>query len=119
MLVGVNAALIDLFDTLVWSEWPVLRERLSSAIGIDRAVLVHAYEVTYEGRQTGAYGSAEGDMAALIRACGFDAVPAAVEALTDVVTEHLGDSVHLYDDSIGALALIPAGVTRHFGAEVV
>lgn len=103
MLEGVRAALIDLFDTLVWSEWSVLRVRLGESIGVDPATLELAYDVTYTMRQTGGYGSAEGDMAALVEACGLEPVPAFVRELTELVSGHLDGGVHVYEDSIPAL----------------
>jgi putative hydrolase of the HAD superfamily len=99
----MRAALIDLFDTLVWSEWRVLRDRLTDAIGVEPRALERAYDVTYAMRQTGGYGSAEGDMAALVEACGLEPRSAFVRELTEVVSGHLDGSVHLYEDALPAL----------------
>ncbi len=99
----MEAALIDLFDTLVWSEWRVLRGGLAKAMGVERQTLRRAYENTYTARQTGANGSAEGDTAALVLACGLEPEPALVRELTDLVSEHLEGHVHLYEDSLPAL----------------
>ena len=99
----MEVALIDLFDTLVWSEWRVLRGRLAEAIGVERQTLRRAYEGTYTARQTGANGSAEGDIAALVVACGLEPAEALVRELTDLVSDHLDGHVHLYDDSLPAL----------------
>jgi putative hydrolase of the HAD superfamily len=99
----MEAALIDLFDTLVWSEWRVLRDRLAEAMGVERQALRRAYETTYTGRQTGANGSAEGDIAVLLEACDLDPEPGLVRELTDLVADHLDGHVHLYEDSLPAL----------------
>lgn len=99
----MRAALIDLFDTLVWGEWPVLRSRLAAAIGTEPAELSRAYERTYSLRQTGGYGSAEGDIAALIEACGLEPEPGFVRTLVDLVAGHLDERVVLYEDSLPAL----------------
>jgi putative hydrolase of the HAD superfamily len=99
----VDAALVDLFDTLVWSDWRSLREGIAQAIGVERQVLRRAYETTYTSRQTGANRSAEGDTIALLEACGVEPQPGRVRALTDLVGEHLRDHVHLYEDSIPTL----------------
>ncbi len=112
MLATVSAALIDLFDTLVWSEWSHLRDRLASALEVEPSTLSHAYEVTYSGRQTGAFGSAEGDMTAVIQACGLEVDPATVRTLTEVVSAHLAESIHLYDDSLATLRGLRAGGVR-------
>ncbi|MGZ8620697.1 MAG: HAD family hydrolase, partial [Actinomycetota bacterium] len=52
---------------------------------------------------TGANGSAEGDIAALVVACGLEPEPAFVRKLTDLVSAHLDGHVHLYEDSLPAL----------------
>jgi putative hydrolase of the HAD superfamily len=99
----VPAALIDLFDTLVWSEWPVLRGRLADAIGVEPSTLSQAYRTTYAVRQTGGFGSAEGDITALVEACDVVPEPELVRRLTDMVSEHLDGHVHLYEDSLPVL----------------
>lgn len=99
----MEAALVDLFDTLVWSDWRTLRERIAEAIGVERQVLRRAYEITYTARQTGVNGTAEGDSAALLEACGVDPAPERVHVLTDIVAMHLRDHVHLYEDSLPTL----------------
>lgn len=99
----MDAALVDLFDTLVWSDWRTLRQRIAEAIGVERQILRRAYEITYTARQTGANGSAEGDSAALLEACGVEPEPERVRVLTEIVAVHLQDDVHLYDDSIPTL----------------
>jgi putative hydrolase of the HAD superfamily len=103
ILNGMRAALIDLFDTLVWSEWRVLRSQLAEAIGVEPHVLQRAYEITYTSRQTGANGSAEGDIAVLVEACGLEAESRFVRDLADLVSGHLDRHVHLYEDSLPAL----------------
>ena len=99
----MEVALIDLFDTLVWSEWRMLRGRLAEAMGVERQTLRRAYETTYTARQTGANGSAEGDIAALVEACGLEPELALVRELTELVSDHLDGHVHLYEDSLPAL----------------
>ena len=99
----MDAALLDLFDTLVWSDWRTLRQHIADAIGVERQVLRRAYETTYASRQTGRNGSAEGDTAALLEACGIEPEPERVRAVTDLVAVHLRDHVHLYEDSLPTL----------------
>lgn len=107
----MEAALIDLFDTLVWSEWRALRSAMARALGVPEDVLVRAYEATYTPRQTGAFGSAEGDIAALIEACGLDPEPWFVGQITELVASHLDGRVHLYEDALPTLrALRTRGV---------
>jgi putative hydrolase of the HAD superfamily len=111
ILACVEAALIDLFDTLVWSEWRELRGGLAEALGVETRTLQRAYEVTYTSRQTGANGSAEGDTAALVEACGLEPEPALVREATALVERHLAEHVHLYGDALPTLrALRERGV---------
>lgn len=103
MLAGMDVALVDLFDTLVWSDWRTLRRETAEAIGVEGQVLRRAYETTYTARQTGANGSAEGDIVALLEACDLEPEPDRVRLLTDIVAVHLRDHVHLYEDSLPTL----------------
>ncbi len=108
----MEAALIDLFDTLVWSEWRDLRSGLAEALGVPERVLIRAYEATYGPRQTGAFGSAEGDVAALVRACGLEPEPAFVRRITELIAAHLDGRVHLYDDALPTLRELRARGVR-------
>jgi putative hydrolase of the HAD superfamily len=113
MLAGVTrAALIDLFDTLVWSEWPKLRQKLADAIGVETRDLSRAYQVTYSARQTGGYGSAEGDMSAILEACGVAPRPALVDELVRITSSHLDGNVHVYEDSLPTLRALRARGVR-------
>jgi putative hydrolase of the HAD superfamily len=98
-----EAALLDLFDTLVWSEWPELRRKLSDAIGVEPRDLSRAYEATYEVRQTGGFGSARGDVMAIVEACGRRPEPVLVDELVRLVSSHLDGHVHLYEDTLPTL----------------
>ena len=70
--VAARAALIDLFDTLVWSEWTSLRERMEARLGLPHLRLLDGFLKTQEGRGTGAYGSADGDMVAVLESIGVE-----------------------------------------------
>lgn len=109
---AVEAALIDLFDTLVWSEWRELRGQLAEEMGVERDELRRAYEVTYTSRQIGANGSAEGDIAVLVQECGLEPEPALVRRLVDLVSEHIGGHVHLYGDALPTLRALRARGVR-------
>ncbi len=108
----VEAALIDLFDTLVWSEWRDLRSGLAEALGVPEPVLIRAYEVTYGPRQRGAFGGPEGDVAALVEACGLDPEPGFVRRITDLIASHLEGRVHLYEDALPTLRALRARGVR-------
>jgi len=107
----VHAALLDLFDTLVWGNWPALRARLAARIRVEAPTLSEAYRSTYALRQTGGYGSAEGDMAAIVEACGLEPDPELVRELAAITSAHLDGSVRPYEDSLPVLrALRERGV---------
>lgn len=123
----MEAALIDLFDTLVWSEWRDLRSGLAEALGVPEPTLIRAYETTYGPRQRGDFGSPEGDVAALVEACGLEPEPAFVRRITDLIAAHLEGRVHLYDDALPTLRRLRARGVRtavvsncdHFAAPLV
>lgn len=79
-------------------------QRLSTRLGISDAVLLRAFDVTRPARSIGAFGSAEGDMAAVVRACGLDPDPERVRELT---ATHLAflvrRGVQWYDDALPSL----------------
>ncbi|MGZ5129537.1 MAG: hypothetical protein ACXWDR_08340, partial [Actinomycetota bacterium] len=62
----VRAVLLDLYDTLVWSRWPAMRGELEERLGISTADLLRAYTTTRAARSVGTFGSAEGDVTAVL-----------------------------------------------------
>jgi putative hydrolase of the HAD superfamily len=100
---AIRAVLFDLYDTLVWSDWPAMREELERRFGLSEAELLRAYSVTRPARSVGAYGSAEGDTAAILEAAGVDPEPELVRELAERTRRFLGTGVHLWEDSIPAL----------------
>jgi HAD superfamily hydrolase (TIGR01509 family) len=95
-----GAVLLDLYDTLVWSEWFKLRDLMAARLGIGSAELVEAFKRTRPARGTGTYASAEGDMAAVIEAAGIDPHAALVAELTELERDQVFSGVHLYEDSL-------------------
>lgn len=109
----VNAVLFDLYDTFVWSRWGELSDHLADRLGIDRAALHRAYDLTRPARSTGTYGSAEGDMAAVVTAAGVEPDPALVQELTTYERAFLADGgITLYEDSLEVAAELKARGTR-------
>ena len=109
----MDAVLFDLYDTFVWSRWGDLSDHVADRLGIDRIALHAAYDETRPARGIGTYGSAEGDMAAVITAAGVDPDPALIEELTEY--EHaflLGDGITLYEDSLEVAAELRARGTK-------
>jgi putative hydrolase of the HAD superfamily len=97
----VDAVLFDLYDTFAWSRWGELSDHVADRLGLDRTALHAAYGVTRHDRAIGAYGSAEGDMAAVVRAAGIEPDPAMIRELVDHERTFLASGgVTLYEDSV-------------------
>ena len=101
-----DAVLLDLYDTIVWSEWFRLRDAISARIGDDMEAgqLQKAFERTRPARGVGVFGSVEGDMAAVLQAAGVPYDATLVDELVELEQSHLANGVHLYDDVFPALA---------------
>ncbi|MGH2672374.1 MAG: hypothetical protein ACRDHC_05305, partial [Actinomycetota bacterium] len=78
----VRAVLLDLYDTLAWTEWKRMRVELQERLGVERKDLLRAFDRSRPQRSTGAFGSAEGDIAAILEALGMSAEPELVRELT-------------------------------------
>ena len=100
-----DAVLLDLYDTIVWSEWFRLRDAIAARIGDDMEAdrLQKAFEQTRPARGVGAFGSVEGDMAAVLEAAGVPQDATLVDELVELERTHLANGVHLYDDVFPAL----------------
>jgi putative hydrolase of the HAD superfamily len=100
-----DAVLLDLYDTIVWSEWFRLRDAIAARIGDDMEAdrLQKAFEQTRPARGVGAFGSVEGDMAAVLEAAGVPQDATLVDELVELERAHLANGVHLYDDVLPAL----------------
>jgi putative hydrolase of the HAD superfamily len=99
----VTAVLIDLYDTLVWTDWPVLRERIQERARLSGRALLDGFERTRVARSVGAYGSLEGDLAQVLKEAGLERDDALVTELADTITTFLQTGVHLWDDSLPTL----------------
>ena len=100
---AIRAVLFDLYDTLVWSDWPAMRGELERRFGLTEAELLRAYSVTRPARSVGAFGSAEGDTAAILEAAGVVPDTELVRELAERTRLFLRTGVHLWEDSIPAL----------------
>jgi len=96
----VRAVLLDLYDTLAWTEWPRMRVELEEGLGIERKGLLRAFDRTRPERSRGTFGSAEGDIAAILEALDVPAEPELIRALTERTTTFLQTGVHLWEDSV-------------------
>ncbi len=105
-----DAVLLDLYDTIVWSEWFRLRDAIAARIGdeMEADQLQKAFEQTRPARGVGGYGSVEGDMAAVLEAAGVAYDATLVGELVELERAHLENGVHVYEDVFPALASLRA-----------
>jgi len=100
---GYRAVLLDLYDTLVWTEWPKLRALIEERTGVSTRALLQGFDRTRPARSIGTYGSAEADLRAVLESAGFVPSPSLLGELSGTVTEVLGSGVHLWEDSVPVL----------------
>jgi putative hydrolase of the HAD superfamily len=100
----VRGVLLDLYDTLAWTEWPTMRAELEERFGVSERELLRAFTTTRQARSTGAYGSAEGDLAAVLEGAGVPADPELVHELNETRMKAFAENgVHLWEDSVPTL----------------
>ena len=100
----VLAVLLDLYDTLAWTQWPTMRAELEDRFGIGEADLLRAFTTTRQARSIGAYGTAEGDLAAVLEAAGVSADEELIHELNETRMKAFAEnSVHLWEDSLPTL----------------
>jgi HAD superfamily hydrolase (TIGR01509 family) len=121
----MKALLLDLYDTLVWTDWRVLAERMAKRLEVDGPSLLRAFEVTHVPRGLGRYSGIRGDLAAIVAAARGTYDPTSqdqpapsgnndpfIAALEMELLEYLRDAVHLYDDVRPVLRALRAARTR-------
>jgi putative hydrolase of the HAD superfamily len=100
----VRAVLLDLYDTLAWTQWPTMRAELEDRFGIGQAELLRAFTTTRQARSIGTFGSAEGDLAAVLEAAGVPADEELVHELNETRMKAFAENgVHLWEDSLPTL----------------
>ncbi|MFM8998520.1 MAG: HAD family hydrolase [Actinomycetota bacterium] len=104
-------ALLDLYDTLVWSEWSSLRLRMEERLGLPTHRLMDAFAATIRERGTGAYGSPEGDLRAVLEAAEVEPDADLLVELLAMERDHLETGIHFHEDALPVLrALRERGV---------
>jgi putative hydrolase of the HAD superfamily len=99
----VRAVLLDLYDTLAWTEWPSMRGELERRLGVSEADLLRAYVQTREARSLGTFESPAGDLRAVLEAAGVRVEDGTIRELVERIEAFLTDGVHLWDDAIPTL----------------
>jgi putative hydrolase of the HAD superfamily len=107
-VIDADAVLLDLYDTVAQGAWGDLARVVIDRLGIDRDTLFDAFDETRPARSVGAFGSAEGDLAAVIAACGLDPDPAVVAELVAMEREILPSRARLFEDSLPVVRAIRA-----------
>src|SRR2546428_13752351 len=97
---SADAVLIDLYDTLVWSEWARWQRALASRLGVTEPAVVWAFDDTRPARSTGAYPDHDGDIAALLVALGIEPSLELVGEVRALEDRELTRDTHLYEASL-------------------
>jgi putative hydrolase of the HAD superfamily len=96
-----EAVLLDLYDTLVWSDWWGWQERLAVELGVTHEAVGRAFEATRPARSTGAYADADADLSSVIRALGIDPEAGLIARLRGLEHAHIeAGGVTLYEDAL-------------------
>ena len=96
----MDAALLDLYDTVARTRWRELSDRISDELGVDVAALYRAYTVTRAERSIGAFNGPEGDMTAIVEAAGFESRPELIDSLVAMERRFTETGVELWEDSL-------------------
>jgi HAD superfamily hydrolase (TIGR01509 family) len=104
----MDAALLDLYDTVVHTRWSDLSARFASELDVDLAALYRGYDLTRDERSVGAFGSREGDMIAIVEAADVDPSPALIERLLAMETAFAETGIELWEDSLPVVAELRA-----------
>jgi putative hydrolase of the HAD superfamily len=97
-----DAVLLDLYDTLVWSDWYGWQDRLADLLGLTTDEMSAAFSRSRPARSTGAHPDIRGDLTSVLVAGGIEPRPELVDQMVELEAE-MGASVRLYGDSLAAV----------------
>jgi putative hydrolase of the HAD superfamily len=103
-----DAVLLDLYDTLVWSDWYSWQGRVADHLGVTHETIGRAFSQTRPARSVGATPDTESDLVAVLEAADIEPAPDVVADLLEMERE-MADSVRLYDDSLEVVRALRAG----------
>jgi putative hydrolase of the HAD superfamily len=106
------AVLIDLYDTLVASDWHLWRDLLASHVGMDPATLGRAFDRTRPDRSVGAFTTEADDTRAVLEAAGLTHDAEQVRELVRIEREFMTTGIRLFDDSIPTVRALRADGVR-------
>ena len=105
----IRAVLLDLFDTLAYSDWDVWLVQLAEAVGCTTEELRRGYHHTRLDRNTGAYPTEEDAARELLLAAGVVNPDNEHLARFMDVEQQLRDHVTLFEDSLPAMRAMREG----------
>lgn len=111
-MIDADVVLLDLYDTVADGAWGDLATIVIDRLGIDRETLFHAFDETRPARSVGAFGSAEGDLAAVVAATGVETDERTIRELVAMELETLPQRARLYEDSLPVVAALRANGIR-------
>jgi putative hydrolase of the HAD superfamily len=94
------AVLIDLYDTLVYSQWPWLKTQLAELVGVTPEAIGEAMTTTRALRSIGTFPDMEGDTQNWLEALGLEPDDALVKEAVEMEERAMEVGVLLYDDSL-------------------
>jgi putative hydrolase of the HAD superfamily len=95
-----SAVLLDLYDTLVESDWDDWHRSLAARLGIEPQVLREAFDVTRPARSVGRYPDVEAEMGVVIEATGLHPEPELVRDLASAEYEFMSTRIRLHEDVV-------------------
>ena len=101
----VTACLVDVYDTILYSDFTARVRALTPLIGVDPGVWAKEWLKTGTERGEGKLSMAD-SFALTLGACGIDPSPALVRDLVSADAELLRNDSHLYDDTVPFLVEI-------------
>jgi putative hydrolase of the HAD superfamily len=107
----VRACLVDVYDTIVYSQFDGRLRALAKSAGIDPGDWLAAWMTTRAERDLGTLTIA-GSIARTLRACGIEPEPSLVDDLVSKDAELLREQVRVFGDSVPFLTGLRAGGVR-------
>lgn len=92
--------LIDLYETLVASDWAIWRDTIAAHVGVTPAAIGHAFTSTRPDRSIGVYPSEEADMEVILEAAGVEPTERLVRELVNAEQEFFLGGIRLFPDSL-------------------
>jgi putative hydrolase of the HAD superfamily len=96
---AVEAALLDLYDTVARTHWGRFSDAIAAELGIDKRHLYRAYDVTRSARAVGTFGDQAGDMRAVVEAAGLEAAPDLIDRLVAMEVDFSRTGIELWEDA--------------------